>query len=573
MDSPADTSDGDSIDISRSQGGSGSTPKLKKPKKNKVSLDNIQLSDELVKDIIFGMKEAFEHRAKEYDPACGDYEITPQDYEDSKQLLLHRIPSQLLKFKDCAPKVFQKIRLAFGVTADDIMASFDFDNLIQVKGEGKSGAFLLISKDHRFILKTATMSERDYLWEILPYYMVYVKTRKETLLTRIFCVFSMKHEGIGGVTRFLIMGNVFNSNIYYDPIEKFDLKGSTSGRFVPAKLRGKVTTLKDQDMIDLDRKIYVPKSVRGELIEQLKQDSELLAKFAIMDYSLLIGIHYETETNKEDLLKRAKENALKPPALQSNTFYANKFQRQQGGIVGYNPVAKRREYYYLGIIDILMQYTARKKAEHFFRAIGGGGDELSTVPPGQYQQRFIDFMKNCIVEIDDSLIEDEPVVVADKEIQPKLNDSKSENRKSGDSKSGGKSDKIERATSKGTKNKDGVDSEPKTSPKATDSSQLNKSGDDNKPLKTRSEKPKPSDGGDSRKDKSTKAILSPRGGSSKKRDDKEVNKEAGGDRSPRSDRKKGEGDRSPRSGSSKRKDDKEVTKEKDNKDEVKKDEK
>jgi hypothetical protein len=111
--------------------------------------------------------------------------------------------------------------------------------------------------------------------------------------------------------------------------------GSTSGRFVPAKLRGKVTTLKDQDMIDLDRKIYVPKSVRGELIEQLKQDSELLAKFAyvthqfsvcwidfwssIMDYSLLIGIHYETETNKEDLLKRAKENALKPPALQSNT--------------------------------------------------------------------------------------------------------------------------------------------------------------------------------------------------------------------------------------------------------------
>lgn len=109
--------------------------------------------------------------------------------------------------------------------------------MIAVKGEGKSGAFLLITKDHRyffcdgcrcsqnrFILKTATMEERDYLWEILPYYLQHVKNCKDTLLPRILCVFSMKHEGIGGVTRFFIMNNVFNSNIYYDPIEKFDLK-------------------------------------------------------------------------------------------------------------------------------------------------------------------------------------------------------------------------------------------------------------------------------------------------------------------------------------------------------------
>lgn len=68
------------------------------------------------------------------------------------------------------------------------------------------------------------MEERDYLWEILPYYLQHVKTSKDTLLPRILCVFSMKHEGIGGVTRFFIMNNVFNSNIYYDPLEKFDLK-------------------------------------------------------------------------------------------------------------------------------------------------------------------------------------------------------------------------------------------------------------------------------------------------------------------------------------------------------------
>jgi hypothetical protein len=39
----------------------------------------------------------------------------------------------------------------------------------------------------------------------------------------------MKHEGIGGVTRFFIMNNVFNSNLHYDPLEKYDLKGSIEG--------------------------------------------------------------------------------------------------------------------------------------------------------------------------------------------------------------------------------------------------------------------------------------------------------------------------------------------------------
>lgn len=32
----------------------------------------------------------------------------------------------------------------------------------------------------------------------------------------------MKHEGIGGVTRFIITNNIFNTP--YDPVEKFDLK-------------------------------------------------------------------------------------------------------------------------------------------------------------------------------------------------------------------------------------------------------------------------------------------------------------------------------------------------------------
>ena len=55
--------------------------------------------------------------------------------------------------------------------------------------------------------------------------------------------------------------------------------GSTSGRFVPVKMRGKVSTLKDQDMLDSDRKIYVPSSVYVPLMEQIRRDSAFLAKY------------------------------------------------------------------------------------------------------------------------------------------------------------------------------------------------------------------------------------------------------------------------------------------------------
>jgi 1-phosphatidylinositol-4-phosphate 5-kinase len=55
-----------------------------------------------------------------------------------------------------------------------------------------------------------------------PLKFQYVTRHPDTLLPRFYGVYSMKHEGIGGVTRFVVMNNVFNSP--YEPVEKFDLK-------------------------------------------------------------------------------------------------------------------------------------------------------------------------------------------------------------------------------------------------------------------------------------------------------------------------------------------------------------
>jgi len=54
------------------------------------------------------------------------------------------------------------------------------------------------------------------------------------------------------------------------------------------------------------------------------------------------------------------------------------------------------EIYYVGIIDILIQYQARKKIEGFFKSVAYAGEEVSVSQPGYYANRFYAFMKDIV---------------------------------------------------------------------------------------------------------------------------------------------------------------------------------
>ena len=85
----------------------------------------------------------------------------------------------------------------------------------------------------------------------------------------------------------MVMGNLFLTDL---PIHrKYDLKGSTQGRFTKAAKLETGTTLKD---LDLEVTFKLEEAWHQKLHEQLTRDCQLLEAMNVMDYSLLLGVHY-----------------------------------------------------------------------------------------------------------------------------------------------------------------------------------------------------------------------------------------------------------------------------------------
>ena len=87
--------------------------------------------------------------------------------------------------------------------------------------------------------------------------------------------------------RFVIMTSVFDTPEKINSI--YDLKGSTLGRESSEAQRKNNCVLKDKDLLNDGRKLYLG-SKKKEFMKQLSRDAKFLADLNIMDYSLLVSM-------------------------------------------------------------------------------------------------------------------------------------------------------------------------------------------------------------------------------------------------------------------------------------------
>uniref|UniRef100_A0A6N2KHW3 Phosphatidylinositol 4-phosphate 5-kinase n=2 Tax=Salix TaxID=40685 RepID=A0A6N2KHW3_SALVM len=356
-------------------------------------------------------------------------------------------------WKDYCPMVFRNLREMFKLDAAEYMMSIcGDDGLTELPSSGKSGSIFFLSHDDRFVIKTLKKSELKTLLKMLPEYYSHVGNCANTLITKFFGVHRLTLRG-GKKVRFVVMGNMFCTELRIHG--RYDLKGSTQGRYTDKDKVGENTTLKD---LDLAYEFHMDMMLRETLFKQLSLDCSFLESQQIIDYSLLLGIHFRAPEQLRAILEppatmlnhatlatsdgiNSQGKLLIPPKglllvthepssvsntpgphIRGDTLKADSLGEEADLFLpgtgrlrvqlGVNMPAQAShkltqdevdsaeielfEVYdvvlYMGIIDILQEYRVKKKVEHACKSLKFDPLSISIVEPKLYAKRFVNFM-------------------------------------------------------------------------------------------------------------------------------------------------------------------------------------
>lgn len=184
-------------------------------------------------------------------------------------------------FTDYSTKQFAMLRSMSGINTREYIEAFR-STANENFSEGRSGAFMFCSSDHRYIVKTTTLKEMAVLLDLLPRYISFLDANPNSLLVRILgahCITMYSTK-----LYFIVMLNVFPKERLS---EKYDLKGSWVNRYGNRgdrltrreKRRDTVSTKSIplyQDN-DIQQKICLKTEVAMELLDQVDKDTRFLA--------------------------------------------------------------------------------------------------------------------------------------------------------------------------------------------------------------------------------------------------------------------------------------------------------
>lgn len=386
-----------------------------------------------------------EVRASDFGPRASFWMNFPKD--GSQLTPPHQ--SEDFKWKDYCPMVFRNLREMFKIDSADYMMSIcGNDALRELSSPGKSGSIFFLSQDDHFMIKTLRKSEVKVLLKMLPDYHHHVRSHENTLITKFFGLHRIKPSS-GQKFRFVVMGNMFCTELRIH--RRFDLKGSSLGRSTENVEIEENTTLKD---LDLNYCFYLEPSWREALLQQIEIDSKFLEVQHIMDYSLLLGVHYRAPQHLRSLMSYnrsisaeglgvlAEEDTIEDenypqglvlvprgtgddsvvvgPHIRGSRLRASSAGDEEVDLLlpgtarlqiqlGVNMPARAEQIpgeeekqtfheaydvvLYLGIIDILQEYNMSKKIEHAYKSLQFDSLSISAVDPTFYSRRFLEFIQ------------------------------------------------------------------------------------------------------------------------------------------------------------------------------------
>ncbi|KVI03447.1 MORN motif-containing protein [Cynara cardunculus var. scolymus] len=293
------------------------------------------------------------------------------------------------RWKDYCPLVFRTLRMLFKVDAADYMLSIcGNDALRELSSPGKSGSFFYLTHDDRYMIKTIKKAEVKAILRMLSAYYNHFRVFENTLLTKFFGLHCVKLTGPAQKkVRFIIMGNLFCTD--YLIHRRFDLKGSSLGRLTdkPESEIQTTTILKDLDLNFM----------------QIDRDCDFLEQERIMDYSLLVGLHFKDtndfiSTDNGGPIDYASDPGGSTLGINMHARVERMERKNEMELIGEPTGVCYDVMMFFGIIDILQDYDITKKLEHAYKSFQYDPTSISAVDPRQYSKRFRDFILKIFIE-------------------------------------------------------------------------------------------------------------------------------------------------------------------------------
>ncbi|EQC41990.1 hypothetical protein, variant [Saprolegnia diclina VS20] len=298
---------------------------------------------------------------------------------ETKGILVHgqlATASDRLRFTDVAPLVFQSIRELFGIDAASYRDAFARSEGLRECGlKGKSGNIMYFTHNAQFMVKSVPRSEFDVLRSILPAYYKYLVTHRATHLCRYFGCHSITLPVGTRCMYFVVMQNLFNEGPVH---EVYDIKGNTDRR--QAIPDGDVERVMQDTlarrcieplMLDIDfsrihRCMHLSDANATAMQGQLKSDITFLAEQNIMDYSILVGVKHLSGD-----------------------------EAPVAGLCNHVPSKDLGDVYFVGIIDMLQQYSWRWAVQRWVLGtlLCKDTQDVSAVPARKYGARLLGFIR------------------------------------------------------------------------------------------------------------------------------------------------------------------------------------
>ncbi len=256
-----------------------------------------------------------------------------------------------IRFQALAPKVFESIRRSASISATEYAEAmnpsstnsaeaFNIEEsqanvLIEKLSEGRGGAFFYFSQNYKFVIKTISDGEYNFMGSILKK-MWKQMVRDDTLLSRYFGVYTLLYRGAD--IKIVVMENVSYMFPRLPIHRKYDLKGSWVSRSMMKSNEAHILptetdkrTLKDMDMC---YSVALSSKTRIDLIQAIQKDVDFLADAGIMDYSLFLSFHIKRSCDSLSSELLDMDEAPSAAAEQRSGAKASRgiFREHKGGV-------------------------------------------------------------------------------------------------------------------------------------------------------------------------------------------------------------------------------------------------